>query len=375
MAKADPYQRSVFRPEPSAEQWHQALSSLPNPHPLQSWTWGAFKSRWGWSATSLLLDIGDEPGEFPPLAAALVLKRQVPRLPFSILYVPKGPILDYKDPALRRVVLAQLEQLARREKAIFIKIDPDVVRGWGETEERQSPIGAKFVEEMESRGWLFSGDQIQFRNTVELDLELPEEELLAAMKQKTRYNIRLAGRRDVAVRLGGPDDFATILAMYQTTAERDNFTIRPAAYYLDAWQSLYEAGLAQPLLAEYQGQALAAVLIVRWGDKAIYMYGASSEEERQRMPNYLLQWEAIRWAKEQGCQVYDFWGAPDQFVEEDPLWGVWRFKSGFNGQVVRHIGAWDFPARPFWYQLYTGIMPRYLNFLRSRRAGSEPNMS
>jgi lipid II:glycine glycyltransferase (peptidoglycan interpeptide bridge formation enzyme) len=94
------------------------------------------------------------------------------------------------------------------------------------------------------------------------------------------------------------------------------------------------------------------------------MYGASTDLERQRMPNYLLQWEAIRWAQAQGCTVYDFWGAPDEFVEDDPLWGVWRFKSGFNGQVVRHIGAWDFPARPFWYWIYTAVIPKYIAFLR-----------
>jgi peptidoglycan pentaglycine glycine transferase (the first glycine) len=374
MSQSDRYQRSVLRPESSAEAWHQALASLPNPHPLQSWAWGQFKARWGWSAAPLLLDIGREAGEFPPLAAAMVLKRQVPRLPFAILYVPKGPILDYQEPALRRVVLAQLEQHARREKAIFIKIDPDVIRGWGETEERQSPIGAKFVEELVGRGWRFSDDQIQFRNTVELDLELSEDELLAAMKQKTRYNIRLAGRKEVIVRLGSPDDFATIIDLYQTTAERDAFTIRPAAYYLDAWQTLYDSGLAQPLLAEYQGQAVAAIIVVRYGARAIYMYGASSEEERQRMPNYLLQWEAIRWARQQGCKVYDFWGAPDEFTEGDSLWGVWRFKAGFSGQIVRHIGAWDYPARPFWYWLYTGIMPKYLNFLRARHASSVSNL-
>jgi lipid II:glycine glycyltransferase (peptidoglycan interpeptide bridge formation enzyme) len=106
---------------------------------------------------------------------------------------------------------------------------------------------------------------------------------------------------------------------------------------------------------------------VRFGKRVIYMYGASNDKERQRIPNYLLQWEAIRWGKAQGCSVYDFWGAPDEFVESDPLWGVWRFKAGFNGQVVRHIGAWDFVVRPLLYQLYTVVLPKYLNFLRSRK--------
>jgi lipid II:glycine glycyltransferase (peptidoglycan interpeptide bridge formation enzyme) len=310
-----------------------------------------------------LLDL--ELNQQEPMAAAMVLKRKVPRLPFSILYVPKGPILDYNQPALRRVVLGQLEQMAKAERAIFVKIDPDVVRGWGfEEEEQNSPIGRKFVEELQGRGWRYSEDQIQFRNTVELDIDRPVEDILAAMKSKTRYNIRLAGRKDVVVRRGTAADFPTIASMYMETADRDDFTVRPTAYYLDAWNSFYEAGLAQPFIAEYEGRPMGAVIIVRYGQRAIYMYGASTEYERQRMPNYLLQWEAITWAKEQGCTVYDFWGAPDEFVESDPLWGVWRFKEGFQGQVVRHIGAWDFPARPFWYWIYTAVMPKYIEFLR-----------
>jgi lipid II:glycine glycyltransferase (peptidoglycan interpeptide bridge formation enzyme) len=122
-------------------------------------------------------------------------------------------------------------------------------------------------------------------------------------------------------------------------------------------------------LAEYEGNPLAAVILVRFGERMIYMYGASTERERQRMPGYLLQWEAIRLARAQGCQIYDFWGAPNEFVESDPLWGVWRFKEGFSGQVVRFIGAWDYVARPFWYWVYTAVMPRYLAYLRRRSHG------
>jgi lipid II:glycine glycyltransferase (peptidoglycan interpeptide bridge formation enzyme) len=300
-----------------------------------------------------------------------VLRRQTPRLPFSILYVPKGPVLDFNHAALRRAVVAGLERLAHRERAIFVKIDPDVVLSWGMEPERPSPTGASFREELLARGWRFSRDQVQFRNTFELDLERPEEELLAAMKQKTRYNIRLAARKGITVRQGTPADFPAIFALYRETAARDGFTIRPEVYYLDAWRAFYEAGFGQPLLAEHEGEAVAAVIVVAYGTRAIYMYGASSERERQRMPNHLLQWEAIRWAKSQGCRIYDFWGAPDEFVETDRLWGVWKFKEGFGGQVVRHIGAWDYPARPFWYWLYTAVMPRYLAMSR-RQDQSRP---
>ena len=351
-----------------AARWHDILHSLPAAHPLQSWVWGAFKSRWGWSMKALAL-----PGAEGHAAAALVLRRQLPGLPFSFLYVPKGPLFAYEDEGLRERVLDDLQALARQERAIFVKIDPDVVRSCGLEPEQPDPVGAAWLRSLQARGWRFSTDQVQFRNTVLLDLEQSEESLLAAMKSKTRYNIRLAARKEVEVRQVGPEAFPAIVEMYATTAERNEFGIRPPAYYLDAWQSLFDAGMAQPFLAEYRGTPLAAVIVVYFGRLALYMYGASNELERNRMPTYLVQWEAIRWAKAQGCRVYDFWGAPDEFVESDSLWGVWRFKSGFEGEVVRHIGAWDYPARPFWYWLFNVALPRYRRLLRSRnrdRAGS-----
>jgi lipid II:glycine glycyltransferase (peptidoglycan interpeptide bridge formation enzyme) len=372
MSPVDPiYRASSFKAETSPLPWQQALAGLPKAHPLQSWAWGEFKSRWGWSAQRLSFTVAEN--SWQPLATAQVLKRQLPNLPYCMLYVPKGPALNYNDPELRGRVLAALEKLARKEKAIFIKIDPEVVYAWGAEQERKSPVGKQVIRDLQQRGWQLSQEQVQFRNTVELDLTLSEEDLLAAMKSKTRYNIRLAGRKGITVRPGTPADFPVIAAMYAETAARDGFTIRPIPYYLDAWQTLYDAGMAMPLLAEYEGTPVGAVVLVRFGDRTIYMYGASTDRERQRMPNYLLQWEAIRWAKAQGSKVYDFWGAPNEFVESDPLWGVWRFKDGFQGDVVWHIGAWDYPARPLLYAAYTRLLPRYLDLLRGRRAPDHSN--
>ncbi|MCK5922590.1 MAG: peptidoglycan bridge formation glycyltransferase FemA/FemB family protein, partial [Methylococcales bacterium] len=182
-----------------------------------------------------------------------------------------------------------------------------------------------------------------------------------------------AGRKGVVVRSATPADFPTILALYKETGARDGFAMRPDAYYLDAWAGLENAGIAHPLIAEYTPEEnsdpipLGAVVLLKQGNRAIYWQGASTVRERNRMPNYLLQWEAIKWAKAQGCTVYDMWGAPEVFDESDNMWGVWRFKSGFNGTVVRHIGAWDYPARPFWYWVYTTAMPRYLDWLRRKK--------
>jgi len=256
--------------------------------------------------------------------------------------------------------LSALQDVARHHHAIFIKIDPDVCL------EDPSHPAAQVITSLASRGWQLSSEQIQFRNTILIDLTREEDELLMAMKSKTRYNVRLAERRGVEVRLGGPTDLPLFYEMYVETSSRDEFIIRPFAYYRHAWQAFIEANLAHLFIAEYEGLPLAGLILFRFGNKVWYMYGASRDLHRNMMPNHLLQWEAMRWAKAQGCTVYDMWGAPDVLDESDPMWGVYRFKEGFGGQFVRHLGAYDHPASRLLYQFYTATVPHYLEMLRKK---------
>jgi peptidoglycan pentaglycine glycine transferase (the first glycine) len=344
--------------------WDRALLALPNPHVLQSWTWGAFKSRHGWQPTPLLFRSGGK-----PLAAAMVLRRKLPFLPFSVLYVPRGPALDWNDAALATQVLSWLEQLARAQRAILVKIDPDIY--YPEDLPAFSPHPAcapQVADLLLARGWRYSAQQIQFANTVLLDLAHSEEDLLAGMKQKSRYNTRLARRRGVTVRAGTGADLDLFFDLYAETARRDGFPIRPREYYLDAWSSFLDQGRARLLLAEVEGETVAGLILLLFGPTAWYMYGASSTRHRERMPNNLLQWEAIRQARAAGCTLYDLWGAPDRLDESDPMWGVYRFKLGLGGELARGLGAWDFPARPLLYRLYLDVIPRYLGLLRRRAA-------
>lgn len=327
--------------------WNTALASLPLAHVLQTWEWGQFKSRHGWTPCYSLWRDGSA-----PRAAALVLRRQLSRLPFCVMYVPKGPAMDYGDAALASRVLSDLERFAHQSHAVFIKIDPDL--------EPPRKLGS-FGE-----GWIESSQQIQFRNTMEIDLRQSEEELLAAMHPKTRYNIRLADKRGVTVRRGTMADLELLYAMYDETAQRDRFIIRALDYYRDAWGSFIEAGLAQPLVAEVEGVPVAALILFCFAGRAYYFYGMSRDLHREKMPNHLLQWEAMRWARTQGCTVYDMWGAPDALSESDPMWGVYRFKQGFGGHFVQHIGAWDYAASRPLHWLYAVAMPRLLDVMRSR---------
>jgi peptidoglycan pentaglycine glycine transferase (the first glycine) len=342
--------------------WDRALLALPNPHVLQSWAWGEFKSSYGWGATRLLFQ-----DQARTVAAASVLQRKLPLLPISILYVPKGPLLDWKEPVLAALVLDELERLARYRKALFIKVDPDVYFPEHAPAFCRRPANAPEIAHLlGARGWRLSDEQIQFRNTVLLDLNRSEEALLAEMKQKARYNIRLAMRRGVTIRQGTATDLNRFYELYAETSQRNGFAIRPAEYYRDAWSGFMKADQARLLLAEVKGEAVAGLMIFTFGATAWYMYGASSSHHRNRMPNNLLQWEAIRQARAAGCTLYDLWGAPDQLDESDPMWGVVRFKLGLGGQLAQGLGAWDFPIYRTIYRLYTDLMPRYLDWLRSQ---------
>ena len=342
-------------------EWNRALIRLPNPHLLQTWEWGAFKSRHGWHATRYLWA---DSGTHAPRAAAAVLSRRLWPLPVHVMYVPKGPVLDYEECRLLETVLGHLETLARRTRAPFIKIDPDVGR--------HTDLGEHVIETVRKRGWRRSEEEIQYRNTILVDLTPSLDELLMEMKPKWRYNVRLAERRGVTVRAGALQDLPLLYDMYQHTAVRGGFVIRPWDYYRDVWSSFAHAGLAQPLIAEIEGQPAAMVVIYRFARRAYFLHGASYSEHLDDMPNNLLQWEAMKWAKERGCTVYDMWGAPDELDESDPMWGVYRFKIGFGGEFVEQVGTWDYPSSRVLYWVYSVAIPRLLagmRWLHWRRVG------
>ncbi len=335
-----------------ASVWDTALLTLPKAHILQSWTWGAFKEHHQWQARRMLWREKDR----TPLAAAQLLTQK--RSYFTMGYIPKGPILDWERPLLVEAVLDDLEQTARQLSLVMLKIDPDV--------RIDRPEGHRIQNILKRRGWAPSFEQVQFRNTMIIDLQDSLETLLAAMKSKWRYNIRLAKRKGVIVREARRDELPLLYTMYAETALRDEFVIRDEAYYLEAWTAFLDAGLAHPLVAEVKGNRVAMLILLHFGKRAWYMYGASLDLYRNYMPNHLLQWEAIRQAKALGCATYDLWGAPDTLDRRDPMWGVYRFKQGFNAEFVPQIGAYDYAPRPLLYRLFAFLRPRIVALAERR---------
>ncbi len=341
-------------------EWNSALERIPYAHVLQSWAWGEIKARHGWTPTRVLFYQNDA-----PVAAAQILRRPLPRTPFGVLYVPKGPALDFENAELFARVLHELENIAREQRAIFIKVDPDI---------RTTQNAAQSLAQ---RGWRVSNEQIQFHNTVTLDLTRSESEILAAMKPKWRYNIRLAEKKGVRVEHGEMRDARIFYELYAETSARDGFLIRPFEYYRDVWETmlnalqakLFFARLSTPLRSA-QDDVLAGIILFLFGKRAWYFYGASRNTHRDLMPNHLLQWEAMRWAEQHGVTEYDFWGAPNVLSDEghpnesDSMFGVYKFKMGFGGEFVERIPAHDFIVNRALYWLYAVARPRYLARLR-----------
>ena len=289
-------------PQINPEIWNACISSLPGAHILQTSEWGEVKTQFGWQPhylswikeqSQIELSINknlDKHMAKQVVAAALVLHRKITFGGFShrmsVMYVPKGPLLDWADVPLRQQILNDLKAFAQKHNAIFIKIDPDVEIGIGVPGINGSsdvPLGEELSRELQSGGWLLSDEQIQFRNTVLIDLRPGEAELLANMKQKTRYNVNLAIRKGVLVRPGKIDDLNMLYKMYAETSIRDGFVIRNEGYYMKVWgifmgnqtTASREQPVAQALIAEVDGNPVAGAIIFRFAGKAWYLYGMS----------------------------------------------------------------------------------------------------
>jgi len=367
------YSIKVFeQPHPGA--WNEAVIGLPGFSILQSAEWGQVKQTFGWQQTRYIWE--DESGDVAAAAQVLLRKIRVPLLPIHLktMYVPQGPVADWSNLELRMQVLKDLRRIAEESDAVYIKIDPEIIYSFVENEHSADGmfIAAEHAKtDLISNGWRFSPQQIQFKNTAWLSLTKDEDTLLAEMKQKTRYNIRLAGRKGVTVKQGAEDDIELLYKMYLETSLRDGFIIRPLDYYRETWSTFIRAGLAVPLIAYVGDEPVAGLVLFILGNRSWYLFGMSTDKHREKMPNYLLQWEAIKISKERNCAIYDLWGAPDVFDDSDNLWGIYRFKSGLGAHPVQRLGAYDLPLKKNSYKIIMNFVPKVLNITRRIRKAQQ----
>lgn len=329
-------------PSPDDQRWDAEVAASEQGHFLQSSAWARFRRAQGWVSRRLRLPGRDGAA---PLGAQILVRG---RRPSRWAYVPRGPVASPDDPRLPDLWSAIRAACA---DCVFVRVEPQ----WPDTPVARSALRA---------AGLLPAPPVQPPSTLLLDLADGAPSLLAAMKPKWRYNIGLAERKGVVVRRGREAaDWAAFEALVQGTARRNGFHARPPGYYRAAGEAFGQA--AHLLLAEADGQVLAGILVLHWGDTATYLYGGSSDHHRERMPNHLLQWRAIEGACAAGLARYDFWGVPDAVGlagmagqplptagdDGDGLWGVWGFKRGFGGRAWRAVGAADLVIAPFRHAL------------------------
>jgi len=329
-------------------EWDNFVANHPQGSILQTTNWARLKNRFGWTSHRVWLR---KDGQL--VAGAQVLYRSAAVGLVKMAYIPHGPLVDWDDEEQVTVLLNQIDHSVYERGASILKMEPLL---W-----QSEAMTAKWAAICQQHTLLPDTDTIQPPNTILVDLRPPSDEILAAMKQKTRYNIRLAAKKGITVRQGSLDDIAIFNKLMRQTSERDAFGVHTPMYYHAAFEIFAPTNQVALFLAEFEERPLAGVMVFVLGDTAAYLYGASSNEERQRMPTYAVQWAAIEWAKAQGCHWYDLWGVPDAPEDEleanftdrhDGLWGVYRFKRGFGGQIQRTIGASDRIYNKLVYKLY-----------------------
>lgn len=327
------------------DEWDGWLQHSPGGgHVLQSYEWGEFKKSLGWRPIRLVLE---RDGEVVGLGQFLAYNTAP--IPGVLMYCTKGPWLPWDDKKAVRAFFEGVRAVARREGAHTIKIEPEVLEQQKDVKDLLGEIGFHKARY-----------DLNLKTTLVADLSLPEEELLARMKGRTRYNVRLAARKGVEVVEPEFDEaWETFYKWMEATSERkEDYVLRRSRDYLHGvMREMHDAGQGHLFFAEHEGTPLAGMYVFTFGEKYWYMYGASSNEKRNLKPNYLLQWEVMRWARQRGLTHYDMVGVPkpEDLDESSSLWNVYKFKEGFGGEIVDSLGCFDLPVKKMraaaWYKL------------------------
>ncbi len=336
----------ILESQSEFNEWNNFLASTQECPIIQSVEWGEFKKISGWQPIRIAVFDDNR-----IIGGISILKRKIPFIVKSLFYAPRGPVLDFHNEDVFYRLITKIKEVAKQHNAIVLKIDPEVL---------ETDAEAKGI--LEKYDFHFVKKQIQPRATLFLNLTQSLDDLLANFESKTRYNIRLSARKGVHVKeitnIEGVDIFYKI---YIETAKRDTFIIHPYEYYKRVVEKLADKGMVHIFFAYYQDTPIAGVYIFSFGRKIWYMYGASSSEYRNLMPNQAIHWEVIKWAKEKGYRTYDLWGIPVNPHPMHPLFGVYRFKKGFSGEFKKFVGMHDLILQPFWYHLMNKGIKTYVS--------------
>jgi peptidoglycan pentaglycine glycine transferase (the first glycine) len=324
------------------QQWNDYVAASVCCNITQSFEWAELAPHLG--AEALRIGVVDDNGQL--CAAMLLLITRAPVLRRNYFYAARGPIINDPDSPAMDILLSYILAEAHKRGAFMLKIEPGV-----------PDANDRWLESLQKRGFRPNPYAVHVRNEWVLDLRPDEKAIMAGMKEKWRYNVRLAGRKGVTVRRGeGQIDLDMFYRIYETTSERDAFFIHNKQHYEDIIRLYSDGDRAALFLAEYEDKAIAGIIVLRLGHWSWYMYGASSNEHRNLMPNHLLQWTGMQWAKSNGCWYYNFRGIPDVLEESQELWGVYLFKRGFGGYAMHFLETHDLVYKPLIYKLYMRLL-------------------
>lgn len=313
--------------------------SCPKGHFAQSVGWGKLKTEWTFEG----IISRDDAGKIRGIMSVLV--RKMPGLPTSVLYAPRGPVCDIHDRDTLADLMKGAEQLAKKHRGYALKLDTDVKSDDTEYLQIMESFGCKLPRDTKN----FEGIQPRYVFRLYLDGR-SDEEILMSFTQSHRRKVRLATRRGVSVKIAQGDELPDALHQFYLlmleTGVRDNFVIRTEAYFKRLMDAMGESARLYMAYSE-DGTPIAGTLAIGYGNKVWYLYGASSNTHRDLMPNYLLQYSMIQWAVERGADVYDFRGVSGDLSEDNPLYGLYRFKKDFNGEFTEFCGELNLVYRPF----------------------------
>ncbi len=325
------------------KRWNDFVAASQYCNIMQSYEWGELAALTG---AEEVLHLGVVDGQGKLCAVMLVEITRIPILNQVYFYVPRGPVMDDPSSPALTVLLNFVKAEARKRHAFMLKLEPGVL------DDSQA-----WLTSLRRRGFSINPNSMNVRNEWVLDIRPDEKTLLANMKEKWRYNIRLAGRKGITIRRGeGQADRDAFYRLYRTTSERDLFAINQKSFYEMVLRLFGAEGRAALFLAEYEGQPISAAIILTLGKWSWYMYGASANEQREKMPNHLLQWTVVQWSKAQGCSYYNFRGIPEILEEGQEMWGIYLFKRGFGGEAMHFLPTHDLVYQPLIYTAYRKLV-------------------
>ena len=315
------------------QEYEDFVINHPNGSITQSVLWHGVKLNW----LPEIAVVRNSTGKI--IAGVSLLARKIPGLGTSMLYAPRGPVCDYDDKDALEALQQGINLAAKKHKAHLCKVDPDVLISDVDFANIIQTMGYKQL----AGGTGFETIQARFNYRLYLNGR-SEDELFANLTQQNRRNVRIAIKNGVQVRIMGAEALDDFMQLMVVTGQRDGFSVRPKAYFARMLEALGEH--CRLYMAYYNDKAVSGAITTNYAGKTCYIYGASDNEHRNVMPNNLVQWEMIRWAAETGCTVYDFQGISGNLDENDPLYGLYRFKKGFNGQIDELAGEFDYTYMP-----------------------------